>query len=489
MEEQLTPLLINIIERNQDYQVNINILEKYYQLFDKKKYLGSSFEEIYNDMREVYILDLQSLRYRYNNVNEQTIYKNLILAIINETDTKKKNKLIPLIIYLDNNRIFYDYLYQINYFDDFVYDIKDFFIGTISNSGVSIDNIEELSSYHQEKEWFENYKKGIESLNFKQIYSFVEGVERGIGYRSDIYVDFLTFISYKYFFDDLIRIVNNKKDMFELIYLINILNTEETLKLALKSNNYLLKFESIRRCVYFKSNNFSCLNLLQNERKLIGNIVIQLSKETNTWKQFLYYFFEYPLRSVQLFHPISQVIELIDVKNRDFILEAFQIDRYLNDNSKEALNNLFLNIRNDEIQKYFIMQIFDKWEKYIEQYNEYFDGLLLTNVIDLVIIYVKNFLDKDKAVQEIKKILYELSEIDNKWFKDRMEYKNYFYKKMTLLFVYSWIIPKYNLADLKEEIKSFCLSSFILKKERISENQKTTLKLFNDYILVKVNND
>jgi len=116
-------------------------------------------------------------------------------------------------------------------------------------------------------ELFKNYRKGIKNLNFQQIYSFIKAIERGIGYKFDEYLNFLVFLAYKYFFNDLIKIANNKKDMLEVIYFINILDIEERLNLALKSNNYLLKFEAIRKTVYSKSNNSYCLNLLKNERK------------------------------------------------------------------------------------------------------------------------------------------------------------------------------------------------------------------------------
>ena len=128
------------------------------------------------------------------------------------------------------------------------------------------------------------------------------------------------------------------------------------------------------------------------------------------------------------------------------------------------------------------MSIFNKWKVYIEGHDEYFGGLILTDIIDLAITHVTDSLDKQDSIREIEKILYELDEIDNKWFKDSMEYQNYFYKQMTLLFVYSWIIPKYDLTDLKERIKYLCINSFILKKERVSQDKKTTLKFFNEYI-------
>lgn len=483
MEEQLTPLLTNILVNNQICHVDMSILEKYYQQSKKKKYLGNSFEDIYDDMREFYNINLRSLRYGYNNQDEQTIYKSLILAVVNETDTKKKIKLIPLIIYLDNNRFFYNYLFKIKYFDDFVYDIKDLFVGTISSSGVKVNNIEELSPYHQEKEWFESYKKGIENLNFKQIYGFIEGVERGFGHRFDLYVDFLIFIAYKYFFEDLVKIANNKKDMFEIIYLTNILNIEETLNIADKSNNYLLKFESIRKAVYFNSNNNYCLNLLRVERNLLKNIIVKLSKDSCIWQQFLDYYLEYPLRSIQLFEPMSKTIVDIDSKSISSLIQTIKIDKYINDNSKEALNSLILNIKNDVIQKEILKKIFYRWDKFLDNYNEYFGSIILTDVMDIVIYYIQEYLDKDTISNQLKKYILNIQEIDNKWFANISEQNNYFYKQISKIFVYSWAIDKYDLEEYKFQIQNICNNSYLLKKEEAYSNEKTTLKLFNEYIL------
>lgn len=473
---------LNIIEKNRDCQIDISILEKYYQLFDSKKYLGNDFEEIYNDIKNAYNIDLQSLRYGYNDKDEQIAYQNLILAVANETDTKKKNKLIPLIIYLDNNRIFYDYLHKINYFDNFVYNIKDFFIGTVLDSGVRVNNTEELSPYHQEKEWFENYKKGIESLNFKQIYSFIEGIERGIGHRFDIYLDFLIFISYKYFFDDLVKIVNNKKDMFEVIYLTNILNIEETLNLALKSNNNLLKFESIRKAVYFKSNNTYCLNLLKSERSLIKEIIIEFSKKKEIWKQFLDFYFEYPLKNIQLFEPMSKSILKVDSDCILDLIQVIKIEKHLDDNSKNALNSLVLNVPNDNIQKELLEKLFYKWDKFIDHYSEYFGSIILTDIIDIVIVYIRDFLDKTLVIKNINKILKNLDEIENFWFKDRLEQTNYFYKQMSKLFVYSFALDKYELFDIKEKVSIICTNNHILQNEQVYQ-AKTTLQLFEIHII------
>jgi len=481
MEEQLTPLLANTLLNYKSLQYDRDILEKYYQLFDSKRYLGNDFENIYDDIKESYNIDLQSLRYGYNNQNEQKTYADLILAVINETDTKKKIKLIPLIIYLDNDRIFYEYLFEIKYFDDFVYDIKDFFIGTVKDSKVRVNNIEELPPYHQEKEWFENYQQGIKNLNFKHIYSFIEGVERGFGHRFDLLVDFLVFIAYKYFFDDVVKIVNNKNDMFEVMYLIHILNIEETLNLAFKSNNYLLKFESIRKAVYFKSNNNYCLNLLKKERKLLKNIIIQLSKNSYIWQQFLDFYLEYPSRSIQLFEPMSKAIAKINSSSILIMTESIKIDKYFNEDSKEALNSLILNIENNEIKKEILGKLFYRWINYIDNYNEYFGSIILTNIIDIVIVYLRDYSNQEVIERQTIKILNYLDEIDNFWFQSRLEQQNYFYKQMSKLFVYGFALDKYSLDFLKKRIKKICESSFILKKE-VQNNSKTTVTLFNKYI-------
>lgn len=484
MEEQLTPLLISILEKDKVCQVEIDILEKYYQLFGSKRYLGDGFKEIYNDMKDVYNINLQSLRYGHNYRDEQIIYQNLILAIINETDKKKKKELIPLIIYLDNNRIFYEYLYKINYFDKFVCDIKDFFITTVGKSGVKINNIKELSPYHQEKEWFENYKKGIESLSFKQIYSFIEGIERGMGHRFDIYVDFLNFITYKYFFDDLIKIANNKKDMFEIIYLINILNIEETLNLADKSNNYLLKFESIKKAVYRKPNNSDCLNLVKPERNLISKIIVAFSNEKEIWRQFLDFYLEYPSNNVQLFEPMSKSILEIDSNSVSDLIQGIKIDKHLDYDSRNALNSLVLNIPDDNIKKEILEKLFFRWDEYVDNNSENFVSIILTDIIDIVVVYIRDFLDKNLVINSINITLEHLDEIDNFWFKDKSEQTNYFYKQMSKLFVYSFALDKYELSDVKEKILIICTNNQILKKEETYQDN-TTLQLFELHIFKK----
>jgi len=121
---------------------------------------------------------------------------------------------------------------------------KDYIIGTIESDKIKISNMGDLPNFHWEKHFFKEYEVGIKNLNFEKIYNFIFAIENGNRYRFNKYNSFFVYICYKYFFEDLVKIANNKYDMIEIIHLIVILNIEERLNLAIKSNNYLLKFEA-----------------------------------------------------------------------------------------------------------------------------------------------------------------------------------------------------------------------------------------------------
>jgi len=478
MEEQLVLLLkesiLNISAKDN------NILEKYYKLFDEKKYIGSNFELIYKDMREVYSLDINSLSYGYDVEKEQIIYKELVHAIIQTKDKKNKIKLIPLIVYLDIQNILYYHLDSIDFFLDFI-ELKDYFVNTVRESGVKID-LEDIPKNHWERESYEKYLLGLKNSKFNKVYSFVEAYERGMGYRFDNYYDFLVSITYRLFFDDLVSIINNKKDTLEIIYLIHTLSIEEILTLARYSNNMLLKFEAIRKSVYFKTNNTSCLNLLKNEQEMLSKIILEFSEDTYLWQEFLDFYLIYPLRNPQLFNSLSKTIDLLEKDKIDMLIKSVKIDRYISDDSKEALSSCFLRIENDEIQEYCLELLYLIWSKFIDESDDYFGGIVLTDIIDIVIVYVRDFVDKSIINKDVKEIIYKLDEIDNRWFKDSSERNNYFYKQMSKLFVYGFAFEKYEMSELKDRVKEICGSNIELQIE-YKHDEKSTLQLFNEYVL------
>ncbi|RXJ54137.1 hypothetical protein [Candidatus Marinarcus aquaticus] len=476
MEKQINQILTQIHE-NDTSKLDGSFLDKYYQLFDTKKYLGKDFDSIYKDMETAYDIKKYSMPYDDKSTK---IYKQLVESVVNVFDDKKRLKLIPLIVYLDIENTLYNYLYENKYFDNFI-EVKDYFIGTLEDSGVSVD-IKSISKYHWESEAYESYQKALVQKDFIQIYNFVEAVQRG-NFMYEPYIDFLSFVSVKIFFDDFVKVLDNINNVFKIKYLLNNLTTKEKLLLANKTKNTLVKFEAIRSSVYFKSNHNSCSNLLKDENGLISKNMLFLTQDKQVWKDFLQYFLIYPSRNPQLFLPLADVLSQSSNETINIFIDTVKINQYFDEDSKEALNNSIFKIEDDEIQKYIMEKIFTKWKDFIDSYDDYIGNLFLTDVIDIAIVYVREFLPKEVIEKEIKQIIYNIEEIDNYWFKNSSQQGNYLYKQLSKLFVFGISIEKHHLNNLKNEIGNFLYNIRKNLRGEYSHNSKTTMQLFNEYVL------
>lgn len=476
MEKQINKILTQIHE-NHISKLDDSFLDKYYQLFDTKKYLGKDFDSIYKDMEIAYDIKKYSMPYDDKSTK---IYKQLVESVANVSDDKKRLKLIPLIVYLDIENTLYNYLYENKYFDNFI-EVKDYFIGTLEDSGVSLD-IKNISKYHWENEAYESYQKALVEKDFTQIYNFVEAVQRG-NFMYEPYIDFLSFVSVKLFFDDFVKVLDNINDVFKIKYLLNNLTTKEKLLLANKTKNTLVKFEAIRNSVYFKSNHNSCSNLLKDENGFISKNMLFLTQDKQVWKDFLQYFLIYPSRNPQLFLALADVLNQSSNETINIFIDTIKINQYFDEDSKIGINNSILKIRNDEVQKYIMEKIFLRWKKFIDSYDDYIGNLFLTDVIDIAIVYVREFLPKEVIKKEIKQIIYNIEEMDNYWFKNSSQQGNYLYKQLSKLFVFGISMEKHHLNNLKNEIGNLLYNIRKNLRGEYSHNSKTTMQLFNEYIL------
>lgn len=479
MEKQINQFLIETLENN-NLDFDDSFLDKYYELFDNKKYLEKDFDFIYEDMEQIYEIKKYSVPYDESSTK---IYKKLIFSVINTSDKKKILKQIPLITYLDVENILYTYLFKNNYFDNFL-EIKDSFIDNLKKCNINVDT-KNISKNHWENEAFENYKKGLEEKDFNKIYNFIEAVQRG-NFMYEPYLDFLSFVVVKMFFNDFVNILDSTDNVFKINYVLNKLEIKDKLLLANKTKNILVKFDAIRSSVYFQSNHHSCSNLLKDENELISNITLFLTQDKRVWKDFLQYFLIYPSRNPQLFLPLSEVLNQSQYDVIDIFIDTIKINQYFDENSKEALNNCILKIKSNEVQKYIMEKLFIRWKNFIDNYEDYMGTLFLTDVIDIVIVYVREFLSKEVIEKEIKQLIFNIEEIDNKWFKNSSEQGNYLYKQLSKLFVYGFALDNYSLDDLKNEIK-YLLQNIEnnLRNESVYKT-KSTLQLFNEYIIKEI---
>lgn len=475
MEKQINQFLTQILESNTS-KLDDSFLDKYYELFDTKKYLGKDFDSIYEDMEQTYSIKKYSIPY---DDNSTAIYKQLVLSVVNVSDDKKILKLIPLIVYLDIENILYNYLYDNNYFDCFT-EIKDFFIGTLKDSNVFNDT-NNISSHHWESEAYESYKQGLEQKDFTKIYNFVETVQRE-NFMYEPYIDFLSFVSVKMFFDDFVDVLNSVNDVFKIKYLLNNLTTKEKLLLANETKNILVIFDAIRSSVYFQSTHQCCSNLLKDDNELISKNMLSLTQNKQVWKDFLQYFLIYPSRNPQLFLPLADVLSQSNDDILDIFVDTVKINQYFDEDSKKALNNSILKIEDDEIQKYIMEKIFTKWKDFIDSYEDYMGSLFLTDVIDIAIVYVREFLSKEAIEKEINQLIFDIEEIDNYWFKDSSEHGNYLYKQLSKLFVFGISLEKHSLDDLKNDTRDLLQNIKNDLKHEYTNKTKSTMQLFNEYI-------
>lgn len=472
MEKQINQFLIETLENN-NLDFDKSFLDKYYELFDNKKYLGKDFDSIYEDMEQIYEIKKYSIPYDENSTK---IYKKLIVSLINTSDKKKMLKHIPLIIYLDVENILYNYLFKNNYFDNFL-EIKDIFIDHLKKFNINIDT-KHISKNHWESEAFENYKKGLDEKDFNKIYNFIEAVQRG-KFMYEPYLDFLSFVIVKIFFNDFVNILDNTDNVFKINYVLSKLEVKDKLLIANKTKNILVKFDVIRSSIYFQSNN----HFLKDENELISNVILFLTQNKKVWEDFLKYFMIYPSRNPQLFLPLSEVLNQSQYDVIDIFIDTVKINQYFDENSKDALNNCILKIRNDEIQEYIMEKLFIRWKDFIDNYEDYIGNLFLTDVMDIVIFYVREFLSKEVIEKEIKQLIFNIEEIENKWFKNSSEQENYLYKQLSKLFVYGFALEKYKLINLKNEIKYLLQNIENDLRSEYMNKTKTTMQLFNEYIL------
>lgn len=445
----------------------LSLLDKYFQLYDDKNYQEKIYEFSYNSIIGHFI-EYKIYNYDNGNITDQdVINEKLENNIIEIKDLKSKTKLIPLILFLGEE--YWKHLMGINYFDD----IYLFLLEGFKSLSFKID-FNKTNEFSHAYESQQDLINGIEKKEFKTITHF--NINPNIGNHQ--YNNFIYLIANKYFFEEYCHALDKKDDFTFLFFLSSL------------EHGCTDGFDKRLRILEFLSSNKSLLLikllddiLLQSDNEdFICKTIIEFSVSLELWQQFINFYLEYPSRYPKLFKPLSKVMTQLDVKNVDLLLHGIRLSKFFSNESQEALNSCFLNIKKEEMRKYCLETLFQRWLDFIDTSCDYFGSIVLTDIIDLVIAYIRDTVDKKVIVQELEQIMYNVEEIDNKWFIDRLEYSNYFYKLITKLFVYGFALEKYELNDLKEKMSIICSRNTILKNEKNYQN-KTTLQLFEEYII------
>lgn len=450
----------------------LDILDIYFKLYDEKNYRNIFYNFTYNDMIQHFI-DYKIYNYdeRYGRLlNEDEIISKYKKEIIIIDNIEIKKKVLPLILFLGED--FYQELYE----NDFFNDLQEFLLQEFKeiNFGIDLSTLDE-DSY--QFEYQSNLKEEIEKFDFETILEF-RFSQPTMG--NNQYVRFIYFIAEKMFFEEYCKILNDKNS-FNFLYITNALewdyNATDTrdknrriklLKHIRVKNKLILEIRFLRDLVWY-----------EYDIQLIKKIILNLSKDINIWKFFANYYLNTPSRYEKLFQPLGELMHDLNREKIDILIDSISINTYTQNDNIKALNNCFLEDNN----KYIMEKIFCKWLDYIDNYDGYFSTIILTDIRDILIEYVKRYLNKDTIERELKKCVDNIKEINNKWFKSITEQNNYFYKNMSKLFAYGVAIEKYDLKSIKFDIEDIYNKSFLLKREDTYGNDKTTLELFDEYII------
>ena len=452
----------------------LDILDIYLKLYDEKNYRDTFYDFSYSEMIQ-HLIDYKI--YDYDDLaNQDEIINRYKKKIIVIDDIKIKKKVFPLILFIGEE--FYQELYEIGFFSD----LKEFLLKEFKEINFDIN----LTTLDRDSYQFENQsslKKELEEFNFNAILEF--GFSQPI-MGTNQYVRFIYFIAEKIFFEKYCKVLNDKNS-FNFLYLTN------SLEWDYNATNTRDKKRRIKLLQYIRGKNKLILEIRflrdllwrEYDKILVKEIVLDLSTDINIWKSFSNFYLNTPSRYKKLFHPLGELISDLEEERIDILINSIKIDTYSQDDNIKALNDCFLEDKN----KYILEKIFQRWSDYIDNYDEYFSSIILTDVRDILIEYVKKHLEQNRIKKELKRCIRNIEEINNKWFESSIEQSNYFYKNMSKLFVYGMAIEKYNLNSIKSDIKNICTKSSLLKREENYSDKATTLNLFNECIFMDTNNE
>jgi len=390
-------------------QIDNTIIDKYYKLYDEKNYKTVFYSFSYSAIRSHFIeYEIYKYDERYGYLqNEEEIIRQFsgYISIIKNNDDKMK--FIPFIV---ANEI-YKELNDKNFFAS----IKDNIFNDFAVLNVRM-NADKLHPHSYQKENFDTLEIDYNNKNFTAIHNFAIRSPMIYNYQ---YSKFMYFVSEKSSFDEYCEALD-KKDTFSFLNLIELLDINQKIKILekLSNNKTILEINILKQIV----------NTENNEQN-IQNIILDFSRDEIIWKQFLCLYLRHPSQYPRLFVPLSNVLNTLELYKIDTFIQNIKIDRYSDDNRKLLLSKCTIAIEDNERRKYILEKVFLEWKTFIDSYVDCFGSIILTDVIDIVITYAKDFLSAETIKIDIVTIHHPKTtkepKLHNKHYYDRTRSKRY----------------------------------------------------------------
>lgn len=461
--EKYVEILKEILEK-EVHMESENYLDSYIQI--AKGYKINEFikdESKVNELTDKFIQEYQFQKYLCcDDILQRIKLEKLIYEIRIKFINKDENilYLLPLIIHIDCRCIILKKmisLYNLN--DICTKEIEE----KLNRYIINIEPKEGLSDFDTNIILYNNYNYGVNNIDFEKIYEFIDALEYGGRYCNNYFVDICGMIFFKIAKDEFIDMINRKNEIITIKHLTNLLDDKDKISLAYKSNNILVKFEILKQFLYFNSKVISGEFI-----KELSEVIFTLTDNLEVWEKFIKYYFKFPIRSPNFFKSLSLILCKLNKEKLDIVCDNLILDKYSNMEKIKIIDSCFTHknlvnpILNDNIKKIYI-----KWIGYIKNYKDFTNEIILTDVINIVIFHVCNYMPISEFDEECGNCINLIKEINNVWYRDKSERITSLHKQLTILLVLGY---RKNIDQRREIYKEL--------KENIFINENI-IKIFN----------
>jgi hypothetical protein len=453
MEKYVEVLKEILLENDELFKgLDEEFLKQYFEIIEKLNFQEIIINsDIFNEMIDVFEEKYCFKRYMVaEDASQKYILRKLIhmIKIIAEEDSKKLELLLPLIIYLDYKNILSTDIFLNK---GVTKKIKIFCLNLLRKFHINIDTPNNLPEYDYEARMFEKYKSNFDKLDFENIYGFIDSIERGGRTLDNPFLTLCSYIIINNSVEDYIKVLNEKEDALEIKLLIEKLSNTEKVKIGMETSNLLVKFEVIRELMYFNTNEIG-----QELIPKISKIIIEFTNDSKLWRQFIKYYLAFPSRSPKFFTSLGIALPKVDKEAVEIILQEIRIDSSTSMESRSAINNCFSEKNLENIIKDSAKIIYDRWLQYIEASNSI--QIIFTDVIDIIIFYIVYIMEVDEFESNSKNCIRSIKEINNIWFKSKVDQRSFYYKNLSILFALGF---RFSVERKSELVRNLKTSTFI----------------------------
>ena len=262
-------------------------------------------------------------------------------------------------------------------------------------------------------------------------------------------------------FNLFINLIENKRDIYEIIILLDKLNINEIYRLSEENlSNKWVVYELIH---------IICLNQNNTDIDILKKLI------TTLYYQDIEFFINVKNHFLEndLFN--KSYIKLLSELPKNKMLELWLSFKF-NEFNNLPKNNLFSNLVKgiDKNKLYIILtSTMSKYEEYLNNLkeNNKHANFLITDYSMFIIYYYCNLVNKDKIIDNISNILHDIEYLDSNWYLNKTTMKKENYLKLTKLYFLSFA---YNHHELNEITTSKSLNDLLIDKiyvKRLLENK------------------